>query len=170
MTELYVIVTQFTLRDLNDFVAQFRNDRVPLEELTLCRSIADRWRELAQAPGKPTATVDLRGSRQRLFLPRELADGRGVYAIFCCPNGGDRKPCFHVGMSTSSLKTRLDTRLRKNVRDNYAGAFGRLARYERLWACAAIIGNWRNNPANRRKLGLLEMCLAVYLRGWPYDE
>jgi len=172
MTELYVMdpeVVQFTLRDLNRFVRQFRDPRIPLEELTLCKSISGEWRKFAKGAGEPTAEVTFKLG-QRAFPHGTPAHRPGVYAIFCCRNGGNQRPCFHVGMSASSLKTRLGTRLGKDVRNNYAGTFRQLRRCPRLWVCTAVMSGRQNNAANRKKLRLLEACLTVHLRVWPYDR
>lgn len=171
MTKLYVMdsaVAQFTVRDLNRFVAQFRNRRIPLEELSLFKSIVKKWVDFAEGTSEPTAEVTFE-PRQRLF-PRGTPPHRpGVYAIFCCRGRGNQRPCFYVGMSASSLRRRLRRHLGGRVRINYAGTFGRLRRCTGVWVCTAVMSG-QQNDATKQKLKTLEACLTVDLRAWWHDE
>lgn len=168
MVDLYVMdhdEFSFRDRDLEGFVRQYHDGRLPFEELELCKSIAEKWREFVRERHVPT--------RRSVTLPLGrgvLPEGNppkkpGVYAIFCGRNGCRQRPFFHVGMSTDEVRKRLRTRLDKNVREDYR-VFGRLCECSRLWVCYSVVSDCQNGTVDRHKLELLETCLRVYLQGW----
>jgi hypothetical protein len=168
MAELYIMdpdTVTFTVPNLHSFATQFRNRRMPLEELVLCKRIAEVWSAFVSNADAPELNVELPMHR-RVFLPKRPPEESGVYAIFCDGHRGERS-CFYVGMSASNhVRRRLQTHLGKDVLYDWAGAFAQLRERPRLWLCTAVVPDWQRNEPDRQRLKLLEACLTVHLRGW----
>jgi hypothetical protein len=169
MVDLYVMDhDEFSLKDLDTFVKQYRDVKRPLEKLKLCESIAQKCWRFAKEQRQPTrGGVTLPYNlRERIFPRGNPPDDAGVYAIFCRPT---QWPCFYVGMATDSVRVRLLEHLRHDIQVNWAGTFERLSECSRLWVCPAVVSDWQEGEANTGKLKLLEMCLTVRLRAWWHD-
>lgn len=92
----------------------------------------------------------------------------GIYAIFARKSKAEEIVCFHVGISSNNIRSRVSTRLNKDVSKKYRGVFEWLGKCADIYICsAAIIATKNSKKAKKQlktKLELLEMIMTVNLK------
>jgi hypothetical protein len=161
MTRRYFKNQEIKTHDLDNFLKAFANGTSPTS-LPLCE-LAKEWMRLANNDNN---IVPLNPDKR---LPRENLPAKpGIYAIFARKSKTQESVCFHVGISSSNIRSRLRTRLYNNVEGNHRGVFGWLEDCADIYICSATTTTVENSKEAKKrlkaKLELLEMCLTVLLR------
>ena len=118
MKNVYVNGQEMNLEEVSEFLIEFDNEQEEKPKLPL--RLIRNWSNFVSTPSAPNKACNLTD----YSLPKGMPKGKlsGVYSIFV-KNTNTSPRCFYVGMSTTDVRGRLRTHLKKDIDEKYRGAF-----------------------------------------------